>query len=504
MIEQDGIRMIEFFSGIGGMKYAVDNVLSTSTSTLKSCRAFDISLHANSTYKHNVAKDENSTSSCSTKLVEQLKPKDLDGKADLWTMSPPCQPFTTTRGSKSLDMDDKRCNGFKGIIALLTTIQSKPTYILLENVKGFKDSQMIQEWYTCLKSNGYTFKEYLVSPIQLGIPNHRQRYYTLCEHSDRWKDVEEIQTDFSSISGFEKLQQRVVADYLDPSLNPNNEQLQDFLVPDSVLEKDWARQVGVVTKADSVTHCFTAGYGRIFHKATGSLLLMKRDEPIVEKPLDRSNMIQYSKNLRRFTPKELLSLFGFPSTFEFPDGINLEHQYKLIGNSINVTVVTLLVRELLLGDSSPSSIRNLNKKSQTLQVGGVKGHIYEEIEENLLQLFRSYRWKMIPNCTGRYTCRDHEIVSLLAPLEVLEKAGISIAKEFCFELPGRPDQVCVVPLDEENETGIITFVKKELNEGTVATKFVHTLNTPSGFRRKLSAIGIDVTSDSIQVQEKHD
>ena len=56
-----------------------------------------------------------------------------------------------------------------------------------------------------------------------------------------------------------------------------------------------------------------------------------------------------------------------------------------------------------------------------------------------------------------------------------------------FDLPGRPDRVVVVPLDANNLTGLITFEKKQDEE---SKSYVHTLNAPSGFRRKLNAIGI--------------
>jgi hypothetical protein len=219
-------------------------------------------------------------------------------------------------------------------------------------------------------------------------------------------------------------------------------------------------------------------------------------------------MMQYSGQLRRFLPSELLCLFGFPSNFEFPDGINLEHQYKLIGNSINVTLVSLLIKELLFGNQYKTQPE---MESPTILVGGTKGHISEEIDGNILKLYQSYRWKMIPNCTGRWTCRDHHTVSKLAPFELLKKADIeerSLSesttgggivdrdlKEFQFELPGRQDKISVVPLDEENITGLITFVKEDRDA------FVHTLNTPSGFRRKLEAIGILVTAESIVIDD---
>lgn len=156
--------------------------------------------------------------------------------------------------------------------------------------------------------------------------------------------------------------------------------------------------------------------------------------------------------------------------------------------------------ELLFGDEEDTA------------VGGTKGHVSETIDGNLLLLYQSYRWKMIPNCTGRYTCRDHKLVSPLNPFSLLQQVGIEKLgngsktiwtdderlKEFQFDLPGRPDTIIVVPLDDTNMTGVITFVKKE------GVSYVHTLNTPSGFRRKLEAIGIKVTEDDICLAENGD
>lgn len=65
-------------------------------------------------------------------------------------------------------------------------------------------------------------------------------------------------------------------------------------------------------------------------------------------------------------------------------------------------------------------------------------------------------------------------------------------KEYEFKQPHRSDKIHVVALDNENRTGIISYEKE--GEGT---KYVHTLNTPSGFRRKLEAIGIAVTDSDI-------
>lgn len=133
--------------------------------------------------------------------------------------------------------------------------------------------------------------------------------------------------------------------------------------------------------------------------------------------------------------------------------------------------------------------------------GGIKGHIVEEIDGHILTLFRTCKWKAIPRCTGRYTCREHS-VSEWTPRELVEHAGIvADKKSWSLTLPGRPDKIEVLPLDVEKTVGVITFVKEEIVDGSGLSKkrYVHTLNTPSGFRRKLNAIGISVTREDIQV-----
>jgi len=138
----------------------------------------------------------------------------------------------------------------------------------------------------------------------------------------------------------------------------------------------------------------------------------------------------------------------------------------------------------------------------SLSVGGEKGHVRETISGTILSLYDAYRWKPIPRCTGRYTCRDHSRVSRLAPMELLQEAGIQNSggewQQYKFCLAGKVDEVIVIPLDPTRTTGVITYVKRAADasrrpDATSADiSFVHTLNTPSGFQRKLEALGIDM------------
>ncbi|KAL7550870.1 hypothetical protein ACHAWF_014076 [Thalassiosira exigua] len=135
-----------------------------------------------------------------------------------------------------------------------------------------------------------------------------------------------------------------------------------------------------------------------------------------------------------------------------------------------------------------------------VRIGGSKGHAEETVHDPIFAcMYRSFRWKMIPKCTGRYTCRDHEAVSSLTPSELLEAAGIDAFTvsqlrryHVIFDRAKRKDPIYVIPFTNDDLTGLITYTKLH-DEGGV--RYVHTLNAPSGFQRKLDAIDVTLTDD---------
>lgn len=134
--------------------------------------------------------------------------------------------------------------------------------------------------------------------------------------------------------------------------------------------------------------------------------------------------------------------------------------------------------------------------AEGIRLGGTKGHV-EEVERDaiFILLFHSFRWKMIRNCTGRYTCRDHKAVSHLAPSRLLEAAGLESSEihqlrqyYVTFDAKVGTDPMYVIPFAETRSTGLISYVKR--GEGGDGVSYVHTLNSGSGFRRKLEAMSI--------------
>jgi len=94
-----------------------------------------------------------------------------------------------------------------------------------------------------------------------------------------------------------------------------------------------------------------AGYGKILHKASGSLLLPDAAEELRMNRLDRSDMRVYAGRVRLFSPREMLRLMGFPDWFQFPAHYTARQCYGLIGNSINVVVVRHVMDSLFTASS---------------------------------------------------------------------------------------------------------------------------------------------------------
>lgn len=59
------------------------------------------------------------------------------------------------------------------------------------------------------------------------------------------------------------------------------------------------------------------------------------------------NDILNKLELRYFTPREVSRLMAFPDSFNFPAEISRKQQYRLLGNSINVKVVSHLIKYLV-------------------------------------------------------------------------------------------------------------------------------------------------------------
>lgn len=167
------LRVLELYSGIGGMHCA----LTESCLPFEVIIAIDINTTANKAYRHAFPATKLSECGIETLTVQQLD----EWNVDMIVMSPPCQPFT--RVGKKLDTEDLRSKSFLHLLRLLPKLTNCPSYILVENVKGFELSQTRDCLVQTLHSCKFNFQECLLTPLQFGIPNSRLRYYLIAKRA---------------------------------------------------------------------------------------------------------------------------------------------------------------------------------------------------------------------------------------------------------------------------------------------------------------------------------
>eukprot|EP00250_Pteridium_aquilinum_P034079 c7002_g1_i1 orf=104-1327(+) len=395
------LRVLEFYSGIGGMRYALEQagVLATVV------EAFEINDMANDVYQYNFGHRPNQGN------IQHLSMHKLDSyEADAWLLSPPCQPYT--RQGLQKDAEDSRASSFLKLLEMLPVMSKPPTYLFIENVVGFECSVSHDLLTKALKRAEFSIQEFILTPLQLGIPYSRPRYFCLAKQAPycflypQFDDQllynpgptalslsdmseQELQSFASgsdqtlnshghefrcddvctSLSEYLEEEQLFVdedkLDKRDPShftesyvaqLDCNGKKLEHnwFEVPDSLIDR-WGDAFDVVTPNSKKCCCFTKSYGR-FVKGTGSFLATKQltNGHGFEQLRDEGNACVITKTksllrqlgLRYFTPREIANLHSFPKKFKFPDRITVKQRYALLGNSLSVAVVALLLQYL--------------------------------------------------------------------------------------------------------------------------------------------------------------
>ncbi|GCB72556.1 tRNA (cytosine(38)-C(5))-methyltransferase isoform X2 [Scyliorhinus torazame] len=394
MEPQASLRVLELYSGIGGMHYA----LKESCIAAEVVAAVDINTVANEVYKHNFP----NTYLCA-KTIEGMALDDFNKlEFDMILMSPPCQPFTRIGSQK--DVLDPRTKSFLYILEILPRLSKTPKYILLENVKGFETSVASDKLIQTLESCRYTYQAFLLSPTLLGVPNSRLRYFLLAKlqpdtfcfqtshqilkHFPDHDDADLRSRDGSSfnqmLSTDSNKKEQNKSEYcaengksqvnllykLETSEHQKQKQIQDnnlsiqliqdfleeglqnpslyFIPPKSLLR--YALILDIVGQTCRRSVCFTKGYGH-YVEGTGSVLKTASDVELSEvfqsfQALSEDEKLnQLSKlKLRYFTPREIANLHGFPSEFSFPEKTSLRQRYRLLGNSLNIHVVAKLIR----------------------------------------------------------------------------------------------------------------------------------------------------------------
>lgn len=297
------LTALELFCGIGGFAAAVAGT------NVRVTAALDQNAVALDVYRLNFPGHDARQIN-----LEKITADELAGfDADLWWLSPPCQPYSV-RGRQQ-DLADPRAQSLTRILAVFPDIprEKLPRYLALENVNGFARSQACERLMELLKTRQFEIRERLLCPTELGIPSRRPRYYLVASrfgmHPHRPVAA----------------RHRPLSTYLDTTLTGASP--AELLVSPEVVYR-FGEGFRILDPADAAayTTCFTAGYGKSLMHA-GSYL-------------------HTDSGVRRFAPHEIARLLDLPANFRFPETMSMRKRWQLLGNSLSVVAAREVFSEL--------------------------------------------------------------------------------------------------------------------------------------------------------------
>ncbi|KAM0968807.1 hypothetical protein ACFX13_017408 [Malus domestica] len=384
-LEEQPWRVLEFYSGIGGMRYS----LMKARVNAEVVEAFDINDTANDVYEHNFGHRPYQGN------IQSLTAADLDRyRADAWLLSPPCQPYT--RQGLQKQSGDARAFSFLNILELIPHTSRPPMMLVVENVVGFETSDTHTKMIEILGRTNFVTQEFILSPLQFAVPYSRPRYFclakrkpstfhnqvfnnqllhslgplfgdtnadetVLCELDKPQKSQDKLLESCEPIESFlefNNCSDQSESNFVDTTTSSTDTDgilekdegngycsgiVDQYIVPLSLIER-WGSAMDIVYPDSKRCCCFTKSYHR-YVKGTGSLLAT-----LQPKNKDKTSSLK-EQHLRYFSPREVANLHSLPEDFQFPQQISLRQRYALLGNSLSIAVVAPLLKYLFAGSS---------------------------------------------------------------------------------------------------------------------------------------------------------
>ena len=310
----------------------------------------------------------------------------------------PCQTFS--KAGSQQGFEEIRGTIFFDIVRILT--ETKPKFILLENVRNLVSHNNGNTWNTIRKTLteiGYLVPEnpFILSPLNFGIPQSRERVFIPCIRKDI-SQVEQIELEvpikqdtniFSileptveekyNISNYEKYVIKVWEEFKQgittktlgfpvwyDSFKLDKESIKDlpqwkqyFILKNIELYETnknfingWEKKFNNLQDLQPTHRKFEWQMGTEYTSIYQGVIQFRPSGIRVKKPdffpalVAMVHIPIIGKYLRRLTPRECARLQSFPDTFQL--STNEKQAYKQLGNSLNVKVAKYVFENTIL------------------------------------------------------------------------------------------------------------------------------------------------------------
>ena len=317
-------KFIDLFAGIGGIRLAFEKAGGTCVFTS------EWDSFAQQTYEANFGDKPHGDI---TQINERAIPKH-----DVLLGGFPCQPFSNAGLKKGFE--DTRGTLFFDIARIID--YRKPSFIMLENVKGFlrhdkgRTLQIVEE---TLDGLGYNVFYKVLNAKDFGVPQNRERIYIIGINR---KKIGQVGFLFPKPKGSKTKVGTILEKNVDAKYTLSNKLWQGHK---RRLREHREKGNGFGYSLFNSNSEYTSTISARYYK-DGSEILIE----------------QKGNNPRKLTPREAARLQGFPENFLIP--VSDTQAYKQFGNSVAVPVVSAIAREMVKVMENPEKFEAYAKWKQ--------------------------------------------------------------------------------------------------------------------------------------------
>lgn len=310
----NGYTFIDLFAGLGGFRVALESLGAHCVYS----NEWDKS--AQEVYYNNFGETPDGDI---TKVDENTIPNH-----DILCAGFPCQAFSIS--GKQRGFEDSRGTLFFDVARIAKA--KKPKIVFMENVKNFAshdNGRTLEVVKTTMEELGYTFNQKVLSAVDFGVPQKRERVYMVCFRKDlnihpfRYpkpfkltRHVEDILLDD------EKMVEKLYVNRPDTYYNETvDNSYSDKTIRLGIVNKGGQGERIYSTKGIAIT--LSAYGGGVFAKTGGFL--------VNGKP-------------RKLHPRECARLMGYPDSYIICKNTN--QAYQQFGNSVVIDVLQYIAQEI--------------------------------------------------------------------------------------------------------------------------------------------------------------
>ncbi len=318
----DPLRFIDLFCGIGGFRIAFERVGG------KCVFSSDWDKFSQQTYEANFGERPHGD-------IHSIAVADIPTH-DILCAGFPCQPFSIAGVSKKLSLgrkhgfeDAKQGNLFFSIAEILDF--HRPAAFVLENVKNLKGHDRGRTFEiihrTLTEALGYTVFHKIID-AQSVVPQHRERIFLVGFREQRDFEFPELPSEGPKLGSI---------------LEPNPD--QKYTLTDHL----WTYLQNYAAKHRAAGNGF--GFGLVTDRDIARTLSARYYKDGSEILVSQGPR----KNPRRLTPRECAKLMGYPDYFRIP--VSDTQAYRQFGNSVVVPVVERIAKRVVESLRRPAGYR---------------------------------------------------------------------------------------------------------------------------------------------------